>query len=486
MTIKNQIRLSVIISLVLVAVISVSIIVSYMNMQDLGEQESLAAGVVRGGYELTYLSNDYIINAEPRARTQWEERYASLQPIINQLKAENPKEAKSIENIRNYNANMEILFNEMPEPGTLRTNATLFPASIQQIAWSRMNAQSQGMIYEAWSLRYLYNDDINEARFWNNILVLVLMGTMLVIISVNYLLISRRLVLSIKEVDAGSEAFATGNLDYRIPVLADDEIGGIAYRLNKMAAQIQRVTASRDELNKEITLRKQMEEEILNLNQTLEERIVQRTAELNASLEDKIVLLREVHHRVKNNFQIIISLFNLQSRYITDEKTRQLFNESQNRIRAMSIVHEKLHRSTDIARLDLDNYITFLGNSLFTFYSMNKKGIILTTDIQDVNVTIDTAIPIGLIINELISNSIKHAFPHSRNGEISIAIHRETAHLTITYKDNGVGIPLDFDWRNAESLGLRLVVLLVEQMDGTIELDRTNGTAFTIMVKEKE
>lgn len=486
MNIKNQIRFSVFISLVLVAVISVSIIASYQDMQDLGQQESLAAEVVRGGYELSYLSNDYIINAEPRARTQWEERYASLQPIISQLKAGNPREAKSIENIREYNAKIGILFNEMPEPGALRANATLFPASIQQVAWSRMNAQSQGMIYEAWSLRYLYNDDISEARFWNNILILVLMATMLVIIGVNYLLISRRLVRSIKEVDAGSEAFATGNLDYRIPVLADDEIGGIAGRLNKMAGDIRSVTASRDELNQEIALRKQRESEILTLNQTLEERIVQRTAQLNTSLEDKNVLLREVHHRVKNNLQIIISLFNLQSRYITDEKTRQLFRESQNRIMAMAIVHEKLHQSTDIARLDLDNYIRFLGNSLFKFYSMSKKGIILNTDIQDINLNIDTAIPIGLIINELISNSIKHAFPDKRNGEISIVIERENARLTITYKDNGVGIPAGFDWRHAESLGLRLVILLVEQMDGTIELDRTSGTVFTIVVKEKE
>jgi two-component sensor histidine kinase len=189
---------------------------------------------------------------------------------------------------------------------------------------------------------------------------------------------------------------------------------------------------------------------------------------------------------VKNNLQIIISLLNLQSRYIEDEKISQAIKESQNRVRAMALVHEKLYQSTDIAKIDLDNYIRFLGGSLLQFYGMKGKGIILHTQIQDINVGIDTAIPLGLIINELISNSLKHAFPNGRKGEISIAIYRQDHTLTILFKDNGVGIPEDFDWRNAKSLGLRLVISLVEQLSGTIELDRTAGTRFTIVVKEKE
>ncbi|MCX6683839.1 MAG: sensor histidine kinase, partial [Methanoregula sp.] len=149
-------------------------------------------------------------------------------------------------------------------------------------------------------------------------------------------------------------------------------------------------------------------------------------------------------------------------------------------------VHEKLYQSTDVSKINLDNYIRFLGDNLLQFFGMKGKGITFTTDIRDISLAIDTAIPVGLMMNELISNSLKYAFPKGRKGDISVAIHRQDHALTILFKDNGVGIPADFDWQNAKSLGFRLVISLVEQLQGTIELDRAAGTAFTIVVKEKQ
>ena len=257
----------------------------------------------------------------------------------------------------------------------------------------------------------------------------------------------------------------------------------------------------------DITERKTAEEAMKTFSEDLDRKVLERTSnlgdvnlnlmteidirlnaekQLSKNLHEKEVLLREVHHRVKNNLQIIISLLNLQSRFITDEATLSAFRECQNRVRAMALVHEKLYRSTDLATIDLDNYIRFLGSNLLDFFGTLGKGITLTMDIHDIFLAIDTAIPFGLIINELISNSLKYAFPGGRKGEISISIHRQDHTLTILYKDNGVGISEDFDWRNAKSMGLQLITALVDQLDGTIELDRTAGTLFTMVVHEKE
>ena len=259
--------------------------------------------------------------------------------------------------------------------------------------------------------------------------------------------------------------------------------------------------------NQDITDFKLMESEIRSLNTVLEQRVKDRTEALvetnekleeenaqrleaermlQASYDEKVMLLKEIHHRVKNNLQIIASLLNLQSRYVKDEPTLAAIRESQNRVKAMALVHEKLYRSEDISHISLLDYIKFLGTGLFQFYDAKLRGIQFNLDIHDIEVDIDTAIPLGLIINELISNSLKYAFPEGKTGEVAISVKKEGRTLTVLFRDTGIGIPADLDWRNTPSLGLRLVTTLVDQMNGTIELDRSAGTQFSIEVHEKE
>ena len=206
------------------------------------------------------------------------------------------------------------------------------------------------------------------------------------------------------------------------------------------------------------------------------------TAELSASLAEKEVLLREIHHRVKNNLQIIISLLNLQSRYLKDQKVLAAIQESQNRVRAMALVHEKIYQSEHISEIDITEYISYLARYLFDFYGTDKHTIKLVLEGECIKVGINTAVPLGLIINELISNSLKHAFPGGCAGKILIATEKNDEGIVIRVSDNGVGIPEHVDTCNTGSLGLMLIQSLGEQLGAAISLDRKCGTSYTITI----
>jgi PAS domain S-box-containing protein len=204
---------------------------------------------------------------------------------------------------------------------------------------------------------------------------------------------------------------------------------------------------------------------------------------IQASLDEKVVLLREIHHRVKNNLQIIISLVNLQMRQSEDPEVRQIMAETQNRVRAMSLVHEKLYGSESLSRIDFGDYTRYLAKQLSSFFGSDSMKVRLDISLGRIMVDINTAVPLGLIMNELISNSLKHAFPGGREGTIAISGTVDNNVITFVVRDNGIGIPEDLDWKNTPSLGMHLITRLVEQVDGTITLDRNEGTEFTLTVK---
>lgn len=208
--------------------------------------------------------------------------------------------------------------------------------------------------------------------------------------------------------------------------------------------------------------------------------------EIRRSLEEKEVLLREIHHRVKNNMQVISSMLRLQSDKAEAMKDIELLRESQNRIKTMALIHEKLYKSRDLTHIDFNDYISDLVKGLFRTYGTSTDRVAIKTDGEDIQLGIDSAIPCGLIVNELVSNTLKYAFPDSRNGEIKIALHKiNEDEMELLVKDNGVGIPKEVDFKTAKTLGLRLVTILVEnQLQGKIELCRNGGTEFHIRFKE--
>jgi PAS domain S-box-containing protein len=208
--------------------------------------------------------------------------------------------------------------------------------------------------------------------------------------------------------------------------------------------------------------------------------------QIRTSLEEKEALLHEIHHRVKNNMQIIFSLLRLQSKYVRNEDALKLFTDSQNRIRTMALVHEGLYLSEDLSIIDFRAYISKLLNNLAVFHDTAKSGISLNAEVEELSLGMETAIPCGLIINELVTNSLRYAFPDGSRGEVLVALRRvEEENLELVVMDNGVGLPGGQDYKNAGSMGLQLVASLAEsQLGGTLELDTNEGTEFRIRFRE--
>ena len=201
---------------------------------------------------------------------------------------------------------------------------------------------------------------------------------------------------------------------------------------------------------------------------------------INKSLKEKDVLLKEIHHRVKNNLQIVSSLLSLQSRYIKEPGSVEIFKESQSRIKSMALIHEKLYQTGDLTRIDLAEYVNELVSDLFRSYSVNTYLVKYKIKSNSILLDINTAIPCGLIINELVTNSIKHAFPDNASGEISIEIKCDADDFILKVKDNGIGFPKELDLNDIKTLGLQLVTNLTNQLEGEIKLSREDGTCFQI------
>ena len=216
---------------------------------------------------------------------------------------------------------------------------------------------------------------------------------------------------------------------------------------------------------------------VLFISDITSKKIAER--QLIKSLNEKEVLLKEVHHRVKNNLQIISSILNLQSSVVNDQKTLEILKNSQDRIRSMSLIHELLYQTKDFSTISFAEYIQSISTNLFHSYNQNNN-INLKLDLSEINLDLDLSIPCGLIINELVTNSLKYAFDKDHKGEILIKLCKENQKVCLTIKDNGKGFPTDLDYRNTTSLGMQLVVSLVDQLDGQIELDNETGTTFRI------
>jgi PAS domain S-box-containing protein len=240
-------------------------------------------------------------------------------------------------------------------------------------------------------------------------------------------------------------------------------------------------------VTRDITERRQAEQAREAANEQLERRVAERTAELEAlnarleaALKAKEVLLREIHHRVKNNLQVVSSLLAMQGVTEEDSAVQDFVQEGERRIQAMVLVHETLYQGRDVAQLPLAAYVEVLSHQLAHAYGVDPRHIVLQTQVERVVLPLETALPCGMILSELLSNSLKHAFPGGAVGDVTVRLTHTDDQLTLRVSDNGCGFPESLDFRHAASFGLQLVCAFTEQLAGTIALERTGGTTFTV------
>jgi PAS domain S-box-containing protein len=207
---------------------------------------------------------------------------------------------------------------------------------------------------------------------------------------------------------------------------------------------------------------------------------------IKTSLHEKEVLLKEIHHRVKNNMQVITSLLSLQSRTIGDGPALAVFQDSQNRVKSMALIHETLYQSKDLSRINFAEYLQKLVAHVSRSYRLRPDAVKISVQVDDISLPIDTAVPCGLIINELASNSLKYAFPGDKKGEIKITFDRTDTHYVLRVADTGIGLPKDFDPEKGRSLGMKLVRMLTTQLCGEIECHNGVGTTFEIKFPEEK
>jgi two-component sensor histidine kinase len=313
---------------------------------------------------------------------------------------------------------------------------------------------------------------INQNNRQTLLLSLVAMGVAIAMGT----LIARWLSRPIQQFGQQTAAIAQGELHTRLPENHPiQELSVLSLSLNEMTGQLENAFEHLEE---------QVEQRTEALAQTAA-LLEDSNQQLSGSLLEKEILLKEIHHRVKNNLLIVASILNWQGESVQDPKILQILSDSQKRINAMALIHEKLYGSTDLTHIDFSDYLKTLASQVFDSFCHDRTLIHIDYDLTSIPLTVETATPCGLIVNELILNALEHAFPGDRPGNLFLSLHQDTdKRIRLTVRDDGIGFPPGFDYRSTESLGWQLICLLTEQLEADLQVTSANGISVTLTFTE--
>jgi two-component sensor histidine kinase/HAMP domain-containing protein len=464
MKIKTKLQIIIIVNImILVGNVSLNLLWRTQADKQLNQQ-GLIMDLNQDIFERARIREEYFLYREDRSKEQFLLMHTKIAGLLESMLGvfTEPEEKVYLNNMIGFHKNIGDLFNQLTGVDKKTAFHSVITQALRERIISQMLVNAHSMHRDGLKLLKTASEKIEYQNHLVRLYSNIALGLLALFIVYFAWIIIRSITRPLKSLHEGVEIIAEGNLDYKTNIRTSDEIGQLSNAFDSMTENLQKITVSRDELGKEIETRKRAEEKI------------------KASLLEKETMLKEIHHRVKNNLQVISSLLNMQSSYLQDEKAKEMLRNSMDRVSTMARIHTMLYQSADMSRVDFGGFIKDLAGRLRQSHGIAESPVGIHTNVSDVSLTIETSIPCGLILNELVTNALKHAFPEGRGGEINIGMQLEGKQVVLKIQDNGIGFPEALDFQHTKSLGLELVNLLVGQINGTIDLQVEGGTTFTI------
>lgn len=441
----------------------------YQEYREIGHRSAIAEVIVNGTLQILALAGEYLLYQEPRMEQQWRMKYKSMIKLIDESQYGDTQEYTPQFRLRRDYNRSRIIFERLVN-FTSQNHDKLEVSPVLNYQRKRLGSEflttTQFMTSQAslnWKqMAKIRKQATQRIALVTGVTMLSLVAAMLVL----WWILALRVIRPVNTLSKDIKKFGN-DLNYHVNKIRNDEIGNVAASFNIMATNLRETLVSKEKLIKEVNYRKNAEEKLISL------------------LGEKEVLLKEVHHRVKNNLQVISSMLSLQAKSAGDDRSVEVLAESQRRIRVMARIHENLHKSDNLASIDTEAYLDSVVEDTFTSIGHDKQQIFSRLNVDSINLDVDQAVACGQIISELLSNSLKHAFPNGQIGNVETSLHRGGGgKLELAVVDDGVGLPENFDVQKTESLGLKLVHALAMQLSGEVHINGSGGTNIRIIFPE--